>query len=122
MLTDDGSVIAGYYSLSQYSVRLDGLPQEMARKLPRYPIVPVTLLGRLARDLRYRGKEVGELLLMDALARCLRASKSAASAAVVVDPKNHSEWFYLKYGFIGLLGTANRLFLPMETIEEMVSE
>src|ERR1035441_117384 len=40
--------IAGYYTLSQFSIDLVRLPEDLARRLPRYPVVPATLLGRLA--------------------------------------------------------------------------
>src|ERR1700693_1638983 len=65
--TSDGKTIAGYYTLSQYSVELGVLPEELAGKLPRYPLVPATLIGRLAVSAAFRGQGVGELLLMDAL-------------------------------------------------------
>jgi GNAT superfamily N-acetyltransferase len=42
------------------------LPQ-IAKKLPRYPLIPATLLGRLAVDERHHGEGIGEFLLMDAL-------------------------------------------------------
>ena len=41
------SEVAGFYTLSATSVTLDGLPESVSRKLPRYPAVPATLLGRL---------------------------------------------------------------------------
>src|ERR1700686_2804531 len=46
--TSDGTTIAGYYTLSQYSVELGVLPEELVKKLPHYPLVPATLIGRLA--------------------------------------------------------------------------
>src|SRR5947209_7889427 len=44
------NTILGYYTLSSFAVDLSDLLQESARKLPAYPNVPVTLLGRLAVD------------------------------------------------------------------------
>ena len=61
--------LAGYYTLSATSIRLGDLPPEMAGKLPRYPLVPATLIDRLAIDTRCQGKGLGEFLLMDALHR-----------------------------------------------------
>src|SRR5437764_91259 len=82
--------VAGYYTLSQYAVELDVIPEELARRLTRYPMVSVTLLGRLAVSSNFRGKGLGERLLMDALRRSLRSSQEVASAAVVVDAKDLS--------------------------------
>ena len=120
ILSNDGSTIAGYYTLSQFAVALDEVPAEIAKKLPKYPLVPASLLGRLAISKEFRGQKLGELLLMDAVKRSLDASKQLASAAVVVDAKNDAAIaFYKKYGFLDLPKIERRLFLPMGTIEKL---
>jgi hypothetical protein len=55
LVLPDGA-IAGYYTLSSTSVQLAELPEQPVRKLPRYPLVPATLLGRLAVDRWIGGK------------------------------------------------------------------
>lgn len=120
VLTNDGRTIAGYYTLSQFAVALDEVPAEIAKKLPRYPMVPAALLGHLAISKEFRGQKLGELLLMDALKRSLDTSKQLASAAVVVDAKDDAAIaFYKKYGFLDLPKIERRLFLPMGTIERL---
>ena len=120
VLTPDGTTIAGYYTLSQYSVDLFDLPTEFAKRLPKYPEVPATLLGRLAVSQNYRGQRLGEFLLLDALHRSWEQSTRIASAAVVVDAKDESaQRFYEHFDFIRLPGTPNRLFLPMRTIGKL---
>ena len=122
LLTPDGKTVAGYYTLSQHSVELGAIPDEIAAKLPKYPFVPATLIGRLAVSNEFRGQGLGELLLMDALNRCLSGSKQVASAAVIVDAKDDSAAaFYKKYGFIELPKIPKRLFLPMATVEKLFS-
>ncbi|HSV36368.1 MAG TPA: hypothetical protein VLI46_12475 [Ramlibacter sp.] len=54
-------------------------------ELPRYPQLPVTLLGRLAVDQRMKGRGIGQFLLMDALRRSLEAAANIAAMAVLVD-------------------------------------
>jgi hypothetical protein len=44
----DSGQIAGYDTLSATSIALDTLSPQLIRKLPRYPVVPAALLGRLA--------------------------------------------------------------------------
>ena len=83
------NAVLGYYTLSALSVDIGAWPEDVARKLPKYPAVPATLLGRLAVDTRLRGKGMGEHLLMDALRRAFEASRDVASVAVIVDAKNH---------------------------------
>lgn len=114
------NAVLGYYTLSALSVDVGAWPEDVAKKLPRYPHVPVTLLGRLAVDARLRGKGAGEHLLMDALRRALQASREVASVAVVVDAKDDGAVsFYRRYGFISFADHANKLFLPMAVIERL---
>jgi predicted N-acetyltransferase YhbS len=118
--TADGMTIAGFYTLSQYAVQLDDVPHAIAEKLPKYPMVSATLLGRLAVSIKFRGQRIGESLLMDALHRSLDLSKQAASAGVIVDAKDDSAVsFYSKYGFLNLPNVEGRLFLPMGTVEQL---
>jgi len=120
VITPDGSTIAGFYTLSQYAVQLDEIPTEVAKKLPKYPLVPATLLGRLAVSSAFRGQGHGATLLMDALYRTLHHSKEVASAGVIVDAKDAAaSAFYKKYGFLDLPRIERRLFLPMGTVEEL---
>jgi predicted GNAT family N-acyltransferase len=122
VLTPDGKVIAGYYTLSQYAVDSGSVPEETMRKLglPKYKELPATLLGRLARSLDFKGQRVGELLLMSALKQSLDHSRRIASMAVVVDAKDEvAKAFYRRYGFVELPDHPNRLFLPMKTVERM---
>jgi len=110
--------VAGYYSLAATGIRADDAPPELARKLPKYPMIPATLIGRLASDQRYRGRGLGEYLLMDALLKSAVAAKDIGSIAVVVDAKSdQAAWFYRKYGFIQFPAQPERLFIPMKTVE-----
>jgi len=123
VLTNDGKTIAGFYTLSQYAIELDQIPDQMAKKFPKYPMIPATLLGRLARSTAFRGQNVGELLLMDALHRSLEMSRQIASAAVIVDAKDErAREFYRRYNFIDLPNVDRRLFLPMGTIEQLFAK
>jgi predicted GNAT family N-acyltransferase len=120
--TSDGKTIAGYYALSAYSVRLDSIPDAIAKRLTRMLEVPSTLIGLLARGSAFRGQGVGEILLTNALKRSLDNSKHVASWAVVVDAKDAAAGaFYKRFGFIEIPATPSRLFLPMETIARLFS-
>jgi ribosomal protein S18 acetylase RimI-like enzyme len=109
--------VLGFYTLAAASVLLRDLPTATAKRLPKYPYVPATLLGRLAVDQRTRGRGYGELLLLDALARSLAASATIGAAAVLVDAKDDAaRRFYERYGFERLSEQPQRLFLPMRTV------
>jgi len=112
---DASGTIKGYYTLSAGSIDRALLPEELKRKMP-YKNLPVTLLGRLARDLQFKGKGIGELLLADALKRAYQASSEIASFAVVTDPINDkAKMFYESFGFIPL--DSGRMFITMDTVK-----
>jgi predicted GNAT family N-acyltransferase len=114
------SQVLGYYTLSASTIYANEVPPELARKLPRYPQLPVTLLGRLAVDQRLKGQGMGEFLLMDALRRSLQAAAGIAAMAFVVDAKDAlAADFYQHFGFIPLNLSTSRLFLPMATIASL---
>lgn len=114
------NTVLGYYTLSALSVDVGAWPEDVARKLPRYPFVPATLLGRLAVDSSLRGKGLGDYLLIDALHRALQVSRDVGSVAVIVDAKDDSAvGFYRRYGFVSFPDQPNRLFLPMVVIEKL---
>ncbi len=120
VLTPDGEMIGGYYSVSAHVVNLGGLPSNVAKSLPRYPNVPATLLGRLAVSVNFSGQGIGELLLVDALRRVLLNAREIPSAMVVVDAKDdNSRNFYQHHDFIPLPTQPNRLFYPVKTIEKL---
>jgi len=113
----DGT-IAGYYTLSATSVQLGELPAQTVRKLPRYPLVPATLLGRLAVDRRHQGKGYGRFLLGDALHRAARSE--IASFAMIVDAKDESaRRFYERESFLPFPDQPMKLFRPMTDIRRL---
>lgn len=113
------STILGYYTLSSASVASVELPASFTKRLPRYERIPVTLLGRLARDLSAKGTGIGSMLIMSALEQSLEASKSVGSAALVLDPKNDKvAKIYEKWGFKRL--GSKQMFFPMKDIERSI--
>lgn len=108
----DGYEVAGYYTLTATSVALSALAPEIVKKLPRYPVLPAVLLGRLAVARHYQGQRLGEILLVDALQRTARAELGVF--AMVVDAKDEvAQRFYERYGFTRLPVEQRRLCLPI---------
>ena len=119
VLSDDDKEIKSYYTLSNGSIPRSQLPESVIKQLPRYYDLPVTLLGRLAVDIKFKGQKLGSKILLDALKRSYDASASIGSMAVIVDPIDQNATdFYTKFGFI-LLSDSGRMFLPMATIEQL---
>jgi len=116
----DSRRVLGYYTLSAFAVQLTELSLDVRKHLPRYPLVPAVLLGRLAVDEQLAGQGWGKVLLVDALRRSLSHASQIAAMAVVVDAKNDaSRAFYERYGFQRLADHDYRLFLPMKTIAQL---
>jgi GNAT superfamily N-acetyltransferase len=111
-LEASGSKIAGYYTLAAAGVLLADVPKSLAKRLPRYPSVPVARLGRLVVDQAYRGRKLGGALLWDAIARSLRPE--IAVFAPIVDAKDdQAEAFYLHHGFVSFGSRPRQLMLPL---------
>ena len=111
-------LICGYYTLSAARVSLHDLPQEISKKLPHYPYIPVILLGRLAVDQNFQNYKLGRFLLVDALYRSYQSPIGAA--AVIVDAKDEKACtFYQKYDFIKFPNQAQKLFIPMQKIKAL---
>ncbi len=120
VLTQD-KTIKGFYTLSNDSISRELVPDEIMSKMPKsYRNLPTTLLGRLAIDKRFTKLGLGELLMLDALKRSYRISKSSiGSMAVVVDPLDEdAASFYARYGFIKL-PDSGRMFLAMKKISNL---
>jgi predicted GNAT family N-acyltransferase len=119
VLVDGSGSVLGYYTLSAYGIHLGELPATIAKKLPRYPLLPATLLGRLAIHSSCRGQNLGRFLLMDALHRSWKNTSEVASVGVVVEALDETaRAFYLHHEFVSLQDHPNRLFLAMATIEK----
>ena len=82
--------------------------------------MPTFLIGRLAVDERYRGRQIGTLLLASALKRCLMLSEDVGAVAVQVDAKDdQAAAFYQHFGFIPFVDAPMRLFMPMSEVAKL---
>ncbi len=87
----------------------------LAKKLPRYPLVPGVRLGRLAVATVQRGKGLGAALLIDAIERSLRSE--IVAFAMVVDAKDETAAsFYRHHGFEAFASAPMNLYLPLGAV------
>lgn len=114
----DGA-IAGFYTLSATAIATATLPPDVSKKLPRYPALPAILLGRLARDERWRGQGIGEGLLSSALRRSIAISEQLGAIFVVVDAKDSAaRIFYEGFKFQSFIDAENKLFISLENVRK----
>ena len=118
---DKAGVVAAYYTLAATSLPLTELPPKVTKRLPRYPLVPAGLIGRLAVDRSYRGQGLGAALIVDAIARAMRSER--AIFALVVDAKDEAaSRFYQHLGFRTFISHPMRLFLPIAEAARLLSD
>ena len=116
--TNSPNSIVGYYTLSSFSIKAEDLPLALSKKFPRYPLLPATLIGRLAVNQVFHGKGYGGFLLIDALKRALVSAEQIGSIAVLVDAKDDkAKAFYQHFQFIPFVDASHKLFLPIATIQ-----
>lgn len=113
------TVVAGYYTLAATSIPIVDLPDDVTSRLPRYPVVPAALIGRLAVAREHRGRSLGAALLYDAIQRTWRADP--AIFALVVDAKDdQATEFYRHFGFASFSNRQRRLFLALATAAKLL--
>jgi len=116
--TPESREICGFYTISPHSISLTGISEEEKKKLPKYPEIPVTIIGRLARSSSLIGKNCGEILLLNALETISNAT--APGYAVVVDAiDDKAAAFYKRYGFQAVQGSQNRFYISMKTVKSL---
>jgi ribosomal protein S18 acetylase RimI-like enzyme len=113
----DSAVVAGYYTISTGGLDPRNLPNSMKKKLPKHQ-APTVHLGRLAVDANYRGRRLGETLLLDAIKRAFETGERIGVFGVEVWAIDESaNAFYQKYGFVELADHSNHLLLSLKTAE-----
>jgi ribosomal protein S18 acetylase RimI-like enzyme len=111
---DGAGAIAAYYTFAATSLPMTELSADVAKRLPRYPLLPAGLIGRLAVDTRFRGRHLGGALIMDAAMRAARCDP--AIFALIVDAKDdNAVRFYQHYQFQRFTSRPQSLFLPLVT-------
>ncbi len=113
--------VAAFYTIAAASIPLIDLPQEEAKRLPRYPTLPAVRIGRLAVDQGFQGRGLGGALIIDAARRSIQSPP--AVYALLVDAKNdEAAAFYQRHGFSPLIGQPRTLFLPLAAAQKVLSQ
>jgi ribosomal protein S18 acetylase RimI-like enzyme len=114
-LETETSLIAGYYTLAAGGIPLTDMPENIIKRFPRYPSVPVARLGRLAIDVNFQRQRLGGALLWDAIQRSSRSE--LAVFALVVDAKDdHAAAFYCYQGFSNFGSSSRQFILPLTNL------
>lgn len=110
--------VLGYYTLCSGAIDVSELPDNILKKLPKYPI-PVARLARLAVDKKEQTKGYGELLFADALSRTSLAGESMGVYGMVIDAKHEkAKQFYQQYGFQSISLNPLLLFASLKDLRK----
>lgn len=116
---DGSATVAGFYTLAAASIPVHDLPDDATRRLPRYPVLPAALIGRLAVDQGFRGRQLEAALLFGAALRALRVEPAVLT--VIVEAKDDTaSAFYRHHGFQPFAKRASSLYLPIETAAKLL--
>ena len=109
---EEPTCICGFYALTLAEIDHRFLPDAYQKKLPQR--IPGVRLGRLAVDLRYQNKRLGELLLIDAILRAQRIHQDAGVVGLFVDALDEqASDFYRHYGFLNIPDNPLMLVYPI---------
>jgi GNAT superfamily N-acetyltransferase len=112
--------VLGYFTISLCQVIGAQVPTKWAAKLPE--LIPAMRLGRLAVSKMRQGEGIGKALLIEALYRCATVADLAGGIGLFVDAKDDAAAaFYKKFGFEPTPTAILTLFMPMETIRQVVT-
>jgi len=118
---NNGTVV-GFYSLVVGSVDPASAPSRVSKGLARHP-VPVMILARLAVDLAYQRKGLGQALLKDALLRTVQAADIAGIRALLVHSKDEAarRW-YESWEFEPSPTDSFHLFLMLKDLKSLLGK
>jgi len=115
------NTVAGYDTLSVFSVPVTDMPPESLKRLPRCPILPAALVGRLAVDRRFQRRGLASVLLADAAKRVMNGDMKAF--ALIVDAKDENAVaFYRLQGFRPFVSRPMSLFLSLQTAKKAATD
>jgi len=113
--------VVGYFTLCAIGLAPGEVPEATRRRLPRYPQVSATLLGRLAVAQSEQGRGVGGALLSRALEMAWRNAAVVGSCMVVgAALDERAAALYEAHRFVRL-ASSMRLILPMRSRGGLVS-
>ena len=104
--------ICGFYALTLAEIDRRFLPESYQKRLPQR--IPGVRLGRLAVDVHFQKKGLGELLLVDAISRARRINQDAGVVGLFVDALDEqASAFYRHYGFLAIPDQPRLLIYPI---------
>jgi GNAT superfamily N-acetyltransferase len=113
--------VVGYYTLVASQVEQGEATGEVQSGTSKHFPIPVCLIARLAVDRSEQGIGLGRSLLLDALQRTERASRSVAMRAILVHAVDEqAAAFYARFGFKPASAEPLTLMVPLEAVRRIL--
>lgn len=116
--------VIGYFTLANTAIPRNGLPEAMLKGLPKYAGLPAFLLGRLAVDKQYQGKQIGELLLSRCFEYCLTIAKVSGARYVITESLVSAASWYERFNFIHIQSDEAsdyiKMFVDLQVIQSAI--
>lgn len=111
--------MVGYYTLVASQVEQSEATGGVRRGTSKHFPIPVCLIARLAVDRSEQGAGLGRSILLDALQRIERASRSVAMRAALVHAiDEEAAAFYARFGFKPVSTEPLTLMVPLEAVRQ----
>lgn len=115
--------MVGYYTLVASQVEQSDATSEVQRGTSKHFPIPVCLIARLAVDSSEQRIGLGRSLLLDALQRTDRASRTVAMRAVLVHALDEeAASFYARFGFRPVSAEPLTLMVPLEAVRPILGK
>lgn len=119
VVSEDNRVV-GYYALASGAVTSDVVPGRFRRNMP--DSIPVVILGRLAVDRAWQGRNLGRGLFRDAAQRVVRAANTIGVRGILVHAiSERARNFYLALGFDECPGQPMMLVVTLSDLRAALS-
>jgi predicted GNAT family N-acyltransferase len=116
------TTVAGYYTLVASQVEQGEATDEVRSGTSKHFPIPVCLIARLAVNRSEQGIGLGRSLLLDALQRTERASRSVAMRAVLVHALDEEATaFYARFGFKLASKEPLTLMVPLQAVHRTLN-
>jgi GNAT superfamily N-acetyltransferase len=115
----DGLRPLGYYALKGHAVDFELPPPALTKGQPQNLPIGAVLLARLAVDQEFGRRQLGAMLLGDAVRQVIAADEHVATPLLVVDALHETAAnFYLHYGFVPFPGNPLQLGARLKDIRK----
>ena len=129
VLTNENAAILGFYALNSHAVDYTDLPEKFAKTRPAHGSIPAAYISMIAVHEDYQKNGYGGHLLIDCLAKIEHASHQISIAVVMLDVLDcgnaelvqRRKVLYEGYGFQALPSNSLRMFLPAQSISQLLA-